>query len=49
VNKEIGERAVTVVKELTAEEKVDEIARMLAGYKITDASRASALELITSA
>lgn len=49
VNKEVGERAVTVVKELTAEEKVDEIARMLAGYKITDASRASARELITSA
>ena len=49
VNKEVGERAVTVVKELTPEEKVDEIARMLAGYKITDASRASALELITSA
>jgi len=49
VNKEVGERAVTVVKELTPEEKIDEIARMLAGYKITDASRASALELITSA
>ncbi|MEY4669611.1 MAG: hypothetical protein RL518_2310 [Pseudomonadota bacterium] len=49
VNKEVGDRAVTVVKELTPEEKVDEIARMLAGYKITDASRASALELITSA
>ena len=49
VNKEVGERAVTVVRELTSEEKVDEIARMLAGYKITDASRASAIELITSA
>jgi DNA repair protein RecN (Recombination protein N) len=49
VNKEVGDRAVTVVRELTSEEKVDEIARMLAGYKITDASRASALELITSA
>jgi DNA repair protein RecN (Recombination protein N) len=49
VNKEVGERAVTVVRELTSEEKVDEIARMLAGYKITDASRSSAIELITSA
>jgi DNA repair protein RecN (Recombination protein N) len=49
VNKEVGERAVTVVKELSSEEKVDEIARMLAGYKITEASRASARELITGA
>ena len=49
VNKEVGDRAVTVVRELTSEEKIDEIARMLAGYKITDASRASAIELITSA
>jgi DNA repair protein RecN (Recombination protein N) len=46
VNKEVGERAVTVVKQLSPDEKVDEIARMLAGYKITDASRASARELI---
>lgn len=49
VNKQVGDRAVTVVKELTSEEKVDEIARMLAGYKITEASRASARELITGA
>ena len=49
VNKEVGDRAVTVVRELSSEEKVDEIARMLAGYKITEASRASAIELITSA
>jgi DNA repair protein RecN (Recombination protein N) len=46
VNKEVGERAVTVVKQLSEDEKVDEIARMLAGYKITDASRVSARELI---
>jgi DNA repair protein RecN (Recombination protein N) len=46
VNKEVGERAVTVVKQLSDDEKVDEIARMLAGYKITEASRASARELI---
>jgi len=48
VNKEVGDRATTVVRELSDEEKVDEIARMLAGYKITDASRASARELISS-
>lgn len=48
VNKEVGERAITVVKQLNDEEKVDEIARMLAGYTITDASRASARELIAS-
>jgi DNA repair protein RecN (Recombination protein N) len=48
VNKEVGERAITVVKQLSDEEKVDEIARMLAGYTITEASRASARELIAS-
>jgi DNA repair protein RecN (Recombination protein N) len=48
VNKEVGERAVTVVRQLSEDEKVDEIARMLAGYKITEASRASARELIGS-
>jgi DNA repair protein RecN (Recombination protein N) len=47
VNKEVGERAVTVVRVLNEEEKVDEIARMLAGYKITEASRTSARELIS--
>ena len=47
VNKEVGERAVTVVRVLSEEEKVDEIARMLAGYKITETSRASARELIS--
>jgi DNA repair protein RecN (Recombination protein N) len=48
VNKQVGDRAVTTVKQLTEEEKVDEIARMLAGYTITEASRASARELIGS-
>jgi DNA repair protein RecN (Recombination protein N) len=48
VQKEIGDRAVTVVRALTAGEKVDEIARMLAGFTITEASRASARELIES-
>lgn len=46
VQKEVGARAVTVVKQLSESEKVDEIARMLAGYTITEASRASARELI---
>ena len=48
VHKEVGDRAVTVVRALTEGEKVDEIARMLAGFTITDASRASARELIES-
>jgi DNA repair protein RecN (Recombination protein N) len=48
VQKEVGERALTVVRSLTDTEKVDEIARMLAGFTITDASRASARELIES-
>jgi DNA repair protein RecN (Recombination protein N) len=48
VQKEIGDRAVTVVRALTDSEKVDEIARMLAGFTITEASRASARELIES-
>jgi DNA repair protein RecN (Recombination protein N) len=48
VQKEVGERTLTVVKALTDGEKVDEIARMLSGFKITDASRASARELIES-
>lgn len=48
VRKEVGDRTITVVKELSAPEKVDEIARMLAGYRVTDTSRASARELIAS-
>ncbi len=48
VHKEVGERTMTVVRALTESEKVDEIARMLAGFTITDASRASARELIES-
>jgi DNA repair protein RecN (Recombination protein N) len=49
VQKEVGDRALTVVRALSEVEKVDEIARMLAGFTITDASRASARELIESA
>lgn len=48
VQKEVGERTMTVVRALSESEKVDEIARMLAGFTITDASRASARELIES-
>jgi DNA repair protein RecN (Recombination protein N) len=48
VQKEVGERAMTVVRALSDGEKVDEIARMLSGFTITDASRASARELIES-
>jgi DNA repair protein RecN (Recombination protein N) len=48
VQKEVGERTMTVVRALSEPEKVDEIARMLAGFTITDASRASARELIES-
>jgi DNA repair protein RecN (Recombination protein N) len=48
VQKEVGERTMTVVRALSDSEKVDEIARMLAGFTITDASRASARELIES-
>lgn len=45
---ELGARAITVVKSLDAEEKLQEVARMLAGFEITEASRASARELIES-
>jgi DNA repair protein RecN (Recombination protein N) len=48
VQKQVGDRAITVVSQLSDEEKVEEIARMLAGYKITASSRASARELIES-
>ncbi len=49
VEKKIGgKRTVSVVKELVGDEKVDEIARMLAGYKVTSASRESARELLSS-
>jgi DNA repair ATPase RecN len=33
---------------LDAEERVEEIARMLAGYEVTAAARASARELVSS-
>ncbi|MDC0357916.1 DNA repair protein RecN [Oligoflexia bacterium] len=48
VDKKVGARTKSVISELTEQEKVDEIARMLAGYKITSASRESARELLSS-
>ena len=48
VNKEVNDRTISLVKVLQGEEKVDEIARMLAGYEITDATRESAKELLSS-
>jgi len=40
------DRTIAEVKALNSDEKVEEIARMLSGYKITKASRESARELI---
>ncbi len=48
VGKESKNRTKSFVRELGDEEKVEEIARMLAGYTITEASRESARELIAS-
>ena len=48
VSKLSGERTVSLVRELPANERVEEIARMLAGYNITKASRESARELLAS-
>jgi len=48
VEKTSGVRTKTVVTKLIDSFRVDEIARMLAGYKVTDASRASARELLSS-
>lgn len=46
VTKESGERTTAKICHLSRTERVDEIARMLAGYKITPAARASAQELL---
>ncbi len=48
VEKQVGKRTISIVRELNDEQKIDEIARMLAGYKITAASRESAKELLSS-
>ncbi|MCB0332682.1 MAG: DNA repair protein RecN, partial [Bdellovibrionales bacterium] len=48
VEKVVGDRTTSVIRPLLDEERIEEIARMLAGYKITAASRESARELLTS-
>lgn len=48
VRKSSGERTVTDIQPLSRAERVEEIARMLSGSRITDASRISAEELLTS-
>lgn len=48
VNKTVGKRTVSVIRELDQTERIEEIARMLAGYTITQAARESARELIAS-
>ena len=41
-----GEKTTTIVQKLTAQEKKEEIARMLSGETITDEARAAAEKLI---
>lgn len=48
VEKGGGKRIAAQARELDAEERVEEIARMLAGYEVTAAARASARELVAS-
>ncbi len=48
VGKKVGKRTISVVKELSKEERIEEIARMLAGYEVTAAARESARELVSS-
>ena len=50
VEKTMGKRSTSIaVRELNVGERVEEIARMLAGEKITDAARENARELIAAA
>jgi DNA repair protein RecN (Recombination protein N) len=48
VEKGKGKQGFAHARELDAEERVEEIARMLAGYEVTAAARASARELVSS-
>ncbi|MBX7138831.1 MAG: DNA repair protein RecN [Oligoflexia bacterium] len=48
VEKQVGKRTVSLIREIQGDEKIDEIARMLAGYTLTKASRESAKELLSS-
>ena len=47
VDKIQGKRTRTSIRELKEDEKIDEIARMLSGFNITEASRLSAKELLS--
>ncbi|HVF29584.1 MAG TPA: DNA repair protein RecN [Pyrinomonadaceae bacterium] len=50
VEKELGRSKTTVgIRELTDEQRVEEVARMLAGERITDSARTHAAEMIESA
>lgn len=46
VEKSSGKRTVSVIRELSKEDRIEEVARMLAGFQVTEASRASAKELL---
>lgn len=48
VEKRKGKGGFAQAREMDAEERVEEIARMLAGYEVTAAARASARELVSS-
>lgn len=46
--KDIDERTVTNIRELSEEERVNEVARMLSGSQLTEASLANARDLLNS-
>ncbi len=48
VDKKVKDRTWTEIREINGDDRIEEIARMLAGYKITAASRESARELLSS-
>jgi len=48
VGKELQDRATSTIKKISSDGRLEEIARMLAGYKITKAAIESARELLSS-
>lgn len=48
VGKKVGKRTISVIRELSEDERIEEVARMLAGYEVTNAARESARELVSS-
>ena len=48
VSKEGKDKIFTQIRRIDKNEQIEEIARMLAGYKITESAKASARELMTS-